>query len=139
LQLDLHVGTALAGLGVLALHRRPQTAAVLDQHARADLVAEYLHGTRGSARFGAFAKARGPYPQGGGESMARVGRARGAKMRLNAAIPASDRETAMVAPSKFAHVVYNTHRYEDMIAWYQRVFEARVQHRDDTRAFRTYD
>ncbi len=45
----------------------------------------------------------------------------------------------MVAPSKFAHVVYYTHRYEEMIDWYQKVFEARVQHRDDNLAFLTYD
>ena len=45
----------------------------------------------------------------------------------------------MTAPSKFAHVVYNTHRYDEMIAWYQAVFEARVQHRDDRLAFLTYD
>jgi catechol-2,3-dioxygenase len=45
----------------------------------------------------------------------------------------------MVAPSKFAHVVYNTHRYEEMIAWYVRVFEARIQHRDDKLAFLSYD
>lgn len=45
----------------------------------------------------------------------------------------------MAAPSKFAHVVYNTHRYDEMIDWYQRVFEARVQHRDDRLAFLTYD
>jgi catechol-2,3-dioxygenase len=45
----------------------------------------------------------------------------------------------MVAPSKFAHVVLNTHRYEEMIDWYTRVFEARVQHRDNRLAFLTYD
>jgi catechol-2,3-dioxygenase len=45
----------------------------------------------------------------------------------------------MVAPSKFAHVVLNTHRYEEMIDWYSRVFEARVQHRDNRLAFLTYD
>jgi catechol-2,3-dioxygenase len=45
----------------------------------------------------------------------------------------------MVAPSKFAHVVFNTHRYEEMIDWYAAVFEARVQHRDDRLAFLTYD
>lgn len=45
----------------------------------------------------------------------------------------------MVAPSKFAHVVYQTHRFEEMIAWYTKVFEARVQHRDDRLAFLTYD
>ena len=45
----------------------------------------------------------------------------------------------MTAPSKFAHVVYNTHRYEEMIEWYGRVFEARIQHRDERLAFMTYD
>lgn len=45
----------------------------------------------------------------------------------------------MTAPSKFAHVVYNTHRYDEMIEWYTKVFEARVQHRDDRLAFLTYD
>jgi catechol-2,3-dioxygenase len=45
----------------------------------------------------------------------------------------------MVAPSKFAHVVFNTHRYDEMIDWYAGVFEARVQHRDSRLAFLTYD
>ena len=45
----------------------------------------------------------------------------------------------MAAPSKFAHVVYNTHRYQEMIDWYTTVFEAKIQHRDDRLAFMTYD
>jgi catechol-2,3-dioxygenase len=45
----------------------------------------------------------------------------------------------MAAPSKFAHVVYNTHRYEEMIEWYTKVFEAHLVHRDDRLAFMTYD
>ncbi len=45
----------------------------------------------------------------------------------------------MVAPSKFAHVVYNTHRYQEMIEWYGAVFEARIQHGDDRLTFMTYD
>ena len=45
----------------------------------------------------------------------------------------------MAAPSKFAHVVYNTHRYREMIDWYLMVFEARVQHVDDRLTFLTYD
>ncbi len=45
----------------------------------------------------------------------------------------------MTAPSKFAHVVYNTHRYDEMIDWYTKVFEARTQHRGDRLAFLTYD
>lgn len=45
----------------------------------------------------------------------------------------------MVKPVKFAHVVYQTRRYAEMIAWYQRVFEAEVVHQDPALAFLTYD
>ena len=45
----------------------------------------------------------------------------------------------MVKPVKFAHVVYQTRRYDEMIAWYQTVFEATVVHRDPALAFLTYD
>jgi catechol-2,3-dioxygenase len=45
----------------------------------------------------------------------------------------------MVKPAKFAHVVYQTRRYDEMIAWYEEVFEARVVHQDPALAFLTYD
>jgi catechol-2,3-dioxygenase len=45
----------------------------------------------------------------------------------------------VTAPSKFAHIVYNTHRYDEMIAWYTTVFEARIQHHDERLTFMTYD
>lgn len=45
----------------------------------------------------------------------------------------------MVKPVKFAHVVYQTRRYAEMIAWYEDVFEARVVHQDPALAFLTYD
>jgi catechol 2,3-dioxygenase-like lactoylglutathione lyase family enzyme len=45
----------------------------------------------------------------------------------------------MTKPVKFAHVVYQTRRYEEMIAWYEKVFEARVVHKDPALAFLTYD
>lgn len=45
----------------------------------------------------------------------------------------------MVKPAKFAHVVYQTRRYAEMIAWYQQVFEATVVHQDPGLAFLTYD
>jgi hypothetical protein len=32
----------------------------------------------------------------------------------------------MAKPSKFAHVVYSTRRFDEMIDWYQNVFEATV-------------
>src|SRR5262249_32635978 len=51
----------------------------------------------------------------------------------------SRRGNTMAAPSKFAHVVYQTHRFEEMIGWYTRVFEAKVRHRDDKLAFLSYE
>ena len=45
----------------------------------------------------------------------------------------------MVKPVKFAHVVYQTRRYEEMLAWYRAVFEAEVFHQDAALAFLTYD
>ena len=45
----------------------------------------------------------------------------------------------MVKPVKFAHVVYQTRRYDEMIAWYQAVFEADVVHQDPALAFLTSD
>jgi|SRR5882672_2340910 len=45
----------------------------------------------------------------------------------------------MASPSKFAHVVYRTRRFDEMIDWYENVFEARVRHRDPVLAFLTYD
>jgi catechol 2,3-dioxygenase-like lactoylglutathione lyase family enzyme len=45
----------------------------------------------------------------------------------------------MAVPSKFAHVVYKTHKFDEMIEWYTQVFNAKVQHRDDRLAFLTYD
>lgn len=45
----------------------------------------------------------------------------------------------MAKPVKFAHVVYQTRRYDAMIAWYRDVFEADVVHQDPALAFLTYD
>ena len=45
----------------------------------------------------------------------------------------------MARPVKFAHVVYQTRRFDEMIAWYCDVFEARVVHRNPALAFLTYD
>jgi catechol 2,3-dioxygenase-like lactoylglutathione lyase family enzyme len=45
----------------------------------------------------------------------------------------------MVKPVKFAHVVYMTRRYEEMIAWYCEVFEATVVYSNPALAFLTYD
>ena len=45
----------------------------------------------------------------------------------------------MAKPSKFAHVVYSTRRYEEMVDWYQKVFEATVAYQNPAFVFLTYD
>ena len=45
----------------------------------------------------------------------------------------------MARPSKFAHVVYRTRRFDEMVDWYARVFEADVRYKDPVLAFLTYD
>jgi catechol 2,3-dioxygenase-like lactoylglutathione lyase family enzyme len=45
----------------------------------------------------------------------------------------------MARPSKLAHVVYMTRRFEEMIDWYQKVFEAKVVYQNPAFAFLTYD
>ena len=44
-----------------------------------------------------------------------------------------------IRPAKFVHVVYRTRRFEEMIRWYEAVFDARVQHQNPVLAFLTYD
>ena len=44
-----------------------------------------------------------------------------------------------IRPSRFVHVVYRTRRFDEMIAWYQAVFDCRVQYRNPALAFLTYD
>ena len=44
-----------------------------------------------------------------------------------------------IRPAKFVHVVYRTRRFEEMIRWYEAVFDAKVQHRNPVLAFLTYD
>ena len=45
----------------------------------------------------------------------------------------------MAKPSKFAHVVYSTRRFDEMVDWYQKVFEAKVVYQNQILAFLTYD
>jgi catechol-2,3-dioxygenase len=44
-----------------------------------------------------------------------------------------------VAPTKLAHIVRRTSRFDAMVAWYQTVFCAEIAHRDGMLAFLTYD
>src|SRR5687767_5550713 len=48
-------------------------------------------------------------------------------------------EGAMAKPVKFAHVVYMTRRFDQMIAWYRDVFEAEIVYENPALAFLTYD
>jgi catechol-2,3-dioxygenase len=42
-------------------------------------------------------------------------------------------------PTKFAHVVYRTRRFDEMLRWYQTVFAAKIQYKNPGFAFLTYD
>ena len=44
-----------------------------------------------------------------------------------------------IRPIKFVHVVYRTRRFEEMIRWYEAVFDAKVQYQNPVLAFMTYD
>jgi len=44
-----------------------------------------------------------------------------------------------VRPAKFVHVVYRTRRFDEMVRWYETVFDAKVQYRNPVLAFLTYD
>lgn len=44
-----------------------------------------------------------------------------------------------IKPQTFAHVVYRTRRFDEMLAWYQTVFGATVQFQSPALAFLTYD
>lgn len=44
-----------------------------------------------------------------------------------------------IRPKKFAHVVYRTRRFEQMLQWYETVFDARIQYQNPALAFLTYD
>jgi catechol 2,3-dioxygenase-like lactoylglutathione lyase family enzyme len=45
----------------------------------------------------------------------------------------------MAKPARLAHIVLMTRRYQQMIDWYCKVFEARVVHADPALAFLTFD
>lgn len=45
----------------------------------------------------------------------------------------------MTSPSKFAHVVLKTSRYQEMLAWWTRFLEAEARHSSDFISFLSYD
>lgn len=44
-----------------------------------------------------------------------------------------------IQPTKFAHIVYRTRRFDAMIDWYRRVFDAQLQFQSPVLAFLSYD
>jgi len=44
-----------------------------------------------------------------------------------------------IRPERFVHVVYRTRRFEQMLKWYQTVFDAKIQHFNPALSFLTYD
>lgn len=44
-----------------------------------------------------------------------------------------------IRPTKFAHIVYRTRRFDEMIAWYKTTFDASVEYENPVLAFLTYD
>src|SRR5687768_11743933 len=62
-----------------------------------------------------------------------------ARMKRHPVFPATARQRGLVAPSKFAHVVYLTPNSEALTGWYKLVFEAAVVFRNEDIAFLTYD
>lgn len=44
-----------------------------------------------------------------------------------------------IVPKQLAHVVYRTRRFEEMLEWYAKVFDAKVQYRNPALAFLTFD
>lgn len=45
----------------------------------------------------------------------------------------------LARPSKFAHVVYRTRRFAEMLEWYKTVFGAEIHHQNPAMAFLSYD
>ena len=54
-------------------------------------------------------------------------------------VPKTALERGKIAPAKFAHIVYKTSRYEEMMAWYRTVLEAEVVMSSPAVSFLSYD
>ncbi|NML43881.1 biphenyl 2,3-dioxygenase [Ramlibacter sp. G-1-2-2] len=44
-----------------------------------------------------------------------------------------------IRPKTFAHIVYRTYRFQEMLDWYVTVFDGKIQYRNPVIAFVTYD
>src|SRR5258707_11852941 len=55
--------------------------------------------------------------------------------------PTNKRSAVMsrIRPARFVHVVYRTRRFEQMVQWYETVFDAKVRYQNPVLAFLSYD
>lgn len=60
-------------------------------------------------------------------------------MNAIAEVPKTAVERGKIAPIKFAHIVFQSARADEMIAWYKRVLEAEVMFETPMITFLTYD
>lgn len=60
-------------------------------------------------------------------------------MNLIVRVPETAAARGRIAPRHFAHIVYRTPRYEEMVDWYRTVLEAEVVLQNDLLCFMTYD
>ena len=58
---------------------------------------------------------------------------------MPSAIPATAKARGKIAPAKFAHIVYRTPRYAEMIDWHCKVLEAQVMSASPMLTFLTFD
>ncbi len=54
-------------------------------------------------------------------------------------VPRTAKERGKIAPAKFAHIVFRTSRFEEMVRWYQTVLEAEVVMASPMVTFLAYD
>lgn len=57
----------------------------------------------------------------------------------NPALKAADSRSALVVPTKLAHYVIRAKRFQDMLAWYRKVFHLQTSFEAPVIAFLTYD
>ncbi len=60
-------------------------------------------------------------------------------MNQEMAIPVPAKARGKIAPIRFAHVVYRTSRFAEMVNWYKTVLEAEASLSNEMLAFLTYD
>ena len=51
----------------------------------------------------------------------------------------ASREAGIVSPSRLAHIVWRTSRFEEMVTWYRLVFNADIAFKNDEIGFLSYD